>query len=463
MELATRPKWPERHVRGVDGQPVPFHRAQEMAWESEQRIVLLSAGRQGGKTTLLPWWLNREVERHGAGDYMAATATYKLFSRKFLLEFLTVFCEILNRGRYWAGDQIIELKDPKTGRFLADNPRGQMWGRILLGSAQAAGGLESATAKAAALDEAGQDTFPLRAYEAIQGRLHIHGGRLLIGTTLYNWGWVKGSIIDVAQAGGEVSTEYVGNAEIERTINKQAGIDLIQYDSSVNPVFPEEEFERMRATMAPDEFDLFYRGRAGKPRTLIYDCYDPKVHIVPAFPIPRHWPRVVGIDPLGEYVVALWLAWDPERQQLHIYREYMELFGETTSGHARAMLQLSANEPIAAWVGGGPSERQQRADFAGAGVPLQAPPITDVWAGIARVYSLLKTFALVIHQGTCPNLEDELGRYQRKKDATGAATNVIMNKNSMHFADAIRYACAWLTGGEQTTIAYQPSIISRRY
>ena len=462
MELATRPKWPERHVRGPDKTPVPFHRAQQLGWESEQRIILLSAGTQSGKTSWLPWWLRREIARCGSGDYIGATSTYKLFSRKFLPEFLAVFCDILDIGRYWAGDQIIELKDPETGRFRASNPRDDMWGRILMGSAQSPGSLESATAKAAILDECGQDSFLLRSYEAITRRLHVHHGRMAMGTTLYNWGWVKG-LIDRAKAGGATHAEYIGAGEIEQTTNEALGIDVIQYDSIINPVFDVDEYERARATMASDDFDLFYRGRVGKPRTMIYDCWDPKVHLVPAFPIPRHWPRVVGVDPLGEYVVAHWLAWDPERQQLHIYREYYAPFGETTSGHAHAILEASHNEPIAAFCGGGPSERQQRADFAGAGLPLQAPPITNVWAGINRVYELLKTFKLVVHQGKCPHLVDEIGRYQRKKDKEGNATDTILNKDTYHALDDVRYSVAWLTGGEQTTIAYQPSVISRRY
>ena len=66
--------------------------------------------------------------------------------------------------------------------------------RIVLRSANAEGGLESLTGKAAVLDECGQDDFTLEAWEAIQRRLSLSRGRVLGGTTPYNLGWLKTQI-----------------------------------------------------------------------------------------------------------------------------------------------------------------------------------------------------------------------------------------------------------------------------
>jgi len=178
--------WPDRHIIGKDGKPVPFHLAQSAAYDSTKRTIVLLAGSQSGKTGWLPWWLKREIQLCGTGDYIAVTSSFDLYKLKFLPEVLKVFEDILGWGRFWAGDKIIELKDPNTGEFWAEKSTDTMWGRVILRSAQSLGGLESATAKAACLDEAGQDEFPLEAYRAINRRLALNRGRRLITTTLYN-------------------------------------------------------------------------------------------------------------------------------------------------------------------------------------------------------------------------------------------------------------------------------------
>lgn len=178
----------------------------------------------------------------------------------------------------------------------------------------------------------------------------------------------------------------------------------------------------------------------------IYDVFDEERHKVRAMAIPPLWPRVVGIDPFGAYISALWLAFDPENQVLNVYREYYEPFGVTTPQHVANIKNLSAGETIFAWVGGGPSERQARVDFNSYGIPLLAPPVTEVWAGIDRVYNLLKDNRLVIHD-SCPNLLNEIGAYKRKT-VQGQTTEQIENKESFHLLDALRYAISFLSAAE---------------
>lgn len=188
----------------------------------------------------------------------------------------------------------------------------------------------------------------------------------------------------------------------------------------------------------------------------IYDIFDETRHKVKAFDPPQLWPRFVGIDPFGAYVAALWLAYDPQNQVLNVYREYYQPFGITTTGHAQNVVNLSKGETIFAWVGGGPSERQARTDWTAAGVPLMEPPITEVWAQIDRVYNLLKTNSLVIHD-SCPALLDEIGSYRRKmKD--GQPTEQIENKEAMHLLDSLRYIVSWLSQPQEDPgeIVYNP-------
>jgi len=201
------------------------------------------------------------------------------------------------------------------------------------------------------------------------------------------------------------------------------------------------------------------------PEGAIYSVFDEAKHKVESFPIPSLWPKFVGIDPMGAYIAAVWVALDPVNKVLNVYREYIEPFGIPTRQHVENILHLSGYMPdgrplanaetIFYWCGGGPSERQARLDFQAAGLPLQRPGIGDVWAGIDRVNELLSDFAIVIHDN-CPNLLSEAGDYRRKlKD--GIPTDTIDNKERYHGLDALRYGCAGPeTEGVQEEIVMLP-------
>ena len=200
-------------------------------------------------------------------------------------------------------------------------------------------------------------------------------------------------------------------------------------------------------------------GLWASPEGAIYEIFDEERHKAKSFPIPRTWPCVVGIDPLGAYVGAVWGAYDPVGRILHIYREYLKPFGVTTPAHASAILELSHGETVFAWVGGGPSERQARLDWQAAGVPLIDPPNLGVWEGIDRVVQLLADGALVVHD-CCPNLLSEIGSYRRKLTRGGEPTEAIENKDEYHGLDCLRYLVAWLTGSAETSeVVYRPKRI----
>jgi len=108
-------------------------------------------------------------------------------------------------------------------------------------------------------------------------------------------------------------------------------------------------------------------------------------------------------------------------------------------------------EPIFAWVGGGPSERQARADWSGAGIPLQENTIVEVWSQIDKVIQLLREFRLVV-MDNCVNLLNEIGAYKRKS-VGGVVTDQIENDENFHLLSALRYIIAWLsTPEEQVTV-----------
>ena len=203
-----------------------MHEGQLKAWDSTRRFIFIIAGTQSGKTSFLPLWLEREIKEKGDGDYLAVTATYDLLKMKFLPELQNYFCHIMR----W--------EESKSERTIYKQYKPRMFTRIICRSADAEGGLESASAKGALFDECGQDSVKVNAWEAIQRRLSLSGGRVLAGTTPYNLGWLKTQIFD-------------------RWRNGDPDIQVIQFKSTMNPSFPVEEYERAKRTLPTWKFEMF--------------------------------------------------------------------------------------------------------------------------------------------------------------------------------------------------------------
>lgn len=392
---------------GRSGIRLCLHEGQQKAWDSTRRFVFIIAGTQSGKTSFGPWWLAREIHTCGPGDYLAVTATYDLFKLKMLPEMKHVFCDLLGgEGWKWeASDKLITNEDT----------------RIILRSADAEGGLESATAKAAWLDECGQDRFGVGAWEAAQRRLALAEGRALGTTTPYNLGWLKQQVFDRWRAG---DLDY----------------QVIQFKSTMNPRFPVAEYERAKRTLPAWKHAMFYDGEFSRPAGQIYSDFSTEENVVQPFSIPRDWVRRVGIDFGGANNALIWLAEDPKTGVHFAYREVLE-GGKSTREHVQANLTRSLGENVVRWLGGAPSESQQRRDWKTEGIQVDEPRIPDLEAGIDRVIEMVKTRKLKVFS-TCTGLLDEFGRYSRKLSETGEVMDEIVDKRTFHRLDALRYVAS---------------------
>lgn len=390
------------HTEGKLKAQLFMHEGQLRAWDSERRFVVVLAGTGGGKTTFGPWWLWREIQRKGPGDYLAVTASYDLFKLRMLPALLDTFTYTLGIGRYKPSDRILEIPSLKA--------------RIILRSAESDGGLESSEAKAAWLDEAGQDSFTIGSWEAVLRRVGKNMGRVLATTTIYNLGWMKSALYDKWRAG-------------------DTSIDVVQFDSTANPSYPVEEFERARDTMPVWKFNMFYRGQYERPAGLIYDCFDTATHVIPAFHIGSGWDHFIGLDFGGVNTAGVFIAQKPDTEQHFLYREY-HAGNRTAQQHAASLL---AGEPgIPTCVGGSKSEGQWRKEFAASGLPIREPRISDVEVGIQRVYGLFKQNKLFVFD-TCQGVIDDLQSYSRKLDPMGEPTEDIQDKARFHYCDSLRY------------------------
>lgn len=427
----THPLYALDDERGVLS--VHLHEGQMRVWESPARFVWMVAGKQSGKTILGPVWLFRQIQRLGGGDYLAISATYDLFKLKLLPALLQLFEHDLGIGRYWAADRIIELKNPVTGDYGARSGRdhGLMWGRIILRSADSEEGLQSASAKAAWLDEAG--LYRAKVWDDVRGRLSLYRGPALATTTPYaNRPWLKHRIVDV----GDTDEQ-----------------EVVQFESRLSPFFDNEEYESLRSSMQKHEFDLSFGGKFGRPPAGIYEDFVDKLredggHMVKRFDIPREWARMVAIDPGVVNPGKIWVAHDAREDVYYVYRAERGGVRRTSKEHGTYDVQRAREnqERVIWWSVGAKSEKYWREDYESAGaMDVREPPVSDVWEGIDRGVTLIKQKRVYVFD----DLDDLIGEFTTysREIKNGEPTNSIADKSTYHLMDAYRYFAVQVVAG----------------
>lgn len=408
-----------------------LHVGQAKAWRSTAQIVLVLAGSQSGKTSFGPLWLRREMQRMGPGDYLVATPTYPLLELKLLPEFKRLFVTLLKLGEY-TGHPIrrFTLNDDGQKALFGDTRQSALAPatHVYFGHAQDPDSLESATAKAGWLDEAGQKKFKLESFEAIQRRMALARGRLLLTTTPYTLGWLKQRVYDRWEKG-------------------DTSIEVVNFSSLSNPMYPREEAERIKREQPSWKYLMFVGGLFTRPAGLIYEKFDSAKHVVTRFAIPADWPRYLGMDFGTAHTAAIFIAEEPRsdptaKRRLYVYREYGPCGGLTPTQHLAQLLIGEPQQPVC--FGGSKSEDQWRNEYRMAGLNIQVPPISDVDVGIDRVQGGFGRDEWFVFDDLVRTL-DEVSTYSHPVDANGEVDgDEIEDKEDYHLLDAWRYIGAHL-------------------
>jgi len=428
----AKPFIEESEVNGLLKLKYNFHAGQLAAINSTKRIVLILAGTRGGKTSFGPAWLVREMVRKGPGDYLVAAPTYKIIDKAAGPEIEHQLGRLMGLGSL--------VRSPLEFR-ISDQGQKILWGkvherpsRILFGHADDPESLEAMTAKAAWLDEAGQRRFKLGSWEAIQRRLSMDQGRVLLTTTPYDLGWLKQQIHDPWLQSGK----------------NHPRIDVIGFTSLMNPAFPREEYDIAHATYQGWKFNMFYRGTFTRPAGLIYDSFNDTRDVIPPFAIPDKWSRYLGLDFGGANTAGTFYAKDYNSGVYYLYREY-HAGSRTARQHVEALLAGEKIRPTA--VGGSHSEGQWRNEFAAAGLAVHEPAVKEVDVGIGRVYAAHATGKIKVFS-TCKRYLEQKATYSYRCDEQGEplGTGEIEDKHDFHYLDAERYVIGWLErpGGTAT-------------
>ena len=165
--------------------------------------------------------------------------------------------------------------------------------------------------------------------------------------------------------------------------------------------------------------------------------------IVPAFDIPKHWPRSFAMDPGWNVSAAVWFAWnvdrpysDHEGKQRHPAVAYAEYY----RGQEHPAIHAAAIRAYGPWIPGviDPAAEKARAKdgellidtYRGLGMNVSKADNTVV-SGLVTVWDMLSTGKLKVFD-TLTNWRKEIRLYRRDEKGN------IIKKND-HLMDATRY------------------------
>jgi len=186
---------------------------------------------------------------------------------------------------------------------------------------------------------------------------------------------------------------------------------------------------------------------------VVFDEYDPAIHLIEPFEIPPHWRRFRAIDfGYTNPFVCQWWAVDHDGR-MYRYRE-IYMTKRTVGEHAAQIMELSAGEEIETTVCD--HDAEDRATLVKHGIP-NVPANKEVSAGIQAVNKRLKDRSLFFFRGalveedmnlveakkpTCT--EYEFANYSWPKAQDGKPIKETPVKVNDHGMDDVRYAVRYV-------------------
>jgi len=413
----------------------PLHVGQLAAFSSIRRIVAIFAGWQSGKTVIGPWWLIREIQRRGPGDYAVIGPDYPMILNKAKPEMAKAFAGLYHSS----GNEWVLTKAGELAIFGAEQSSRT---RILFRHAQAPEAIEAFTLKGLWIDEPGQIADAV--WRAIKPRCMVHRARMLLTARPYEHNWYVRDIWDPVMTTRRIAP-YV--YEVSRRADAPDDIEVINFDSETNPQSDPEFIAGERSGMPEAEYMMRYMGIPLRPAGAVYDCFDTRVHVV-EMQIPVEWPRYLGVDFGPDNMAFVKIAaervslgngkWGPMTGN---YVAYGELHGGklTAEEHIARVTHGEPNE-FTAYGGAKSTEDGWRGLYTRAGLTIQEPSERLVEVGIQYVYRLIKEGRFKV-TNECPKLINDLVTYSYKLDDQGNSTGKLdpSDKAKFHLADALRY------------------------
>lgn len=405
---------------------VTLHPAQDRIFESPARFIGAIAGIRGGKTFVGALWLCERIQEdfraNRYGDYLICAPTNPTLDQSTLPKFKEFFPK--DWGEWKEQKKCFELAWNRPG---SDEPC-----RIFVRSLDDPDSVEGMDCLAAWIDEAGK--IKGEGWVNVQGRLSVHRGRAILTSTPYAVNWFQRDILN--KAGAVYNFDDTGHCEARFFPERGDTIEVVTWSSIGNPVFPKDEFERMRRELPKAIFDRRYRGLFTRLEGLVYPEFDEDFHLVDPFEIPPKWLRFGGLD-FGKSNpnAILSIAFDPGEKIFYVYKEFYasETLLKTISIHLN-------NEDLAYVLADNQAAQliMELNQFYGNRNVKPADKTKDT--GIARIRGLLQEKRLKFFRDKTPHTLDEITQYHyAAPDANGFNNDKTVDKNN-HCMDALRYA-----------------------
>jgi PBSX family phage terminase large subunit len=226
-----------------------------------------------------------------------------------------------------------------------------------------------------------------------------------------------------------IKTEYVDNTELD--------VKSWHFTLDDNPVLTEEYKDELKSSYSGVFYDRYILGKWVLAEGMVYDEYDPGLHLFDKMELPEGWVRVRAIDyGYTNPFVCLWGAIDYDGR-LYIYDEHYQprmLIKE----HADA---VKARGGAYAWTVAD-HDAQDNAEMRNQGVQTKNAK-KDVIEGIQKVKARMKVqgdgFPRLFISRACRNLVKELGLYSWASPKMGRSELEEPVKANDHAMDALRY------------------------
>lgn len=441
-----------RPLLDTETPPDWFHEGQLSAWESFARNVVCVAGSQGGKTAIQCRWMLRELQRcsplikklgRGVGLYVGPTL--KLLRKQAIPALRLLLEEQLQLGKFYESPETVFKFSEEGARRLLGFSAELI---IQFAYAEDSSNLESVTGVCAVWDEVGQKENKLASYEALRRRLNparsAGYGRILFGSTPYEWNFFKTHIHDIADKG---HPDY----------------SLHQFPSWMNPLVDKAIIEAEKDLMPIERWQMMYEGKFTQPAGQIYDCFTHDRNTCKRFLIPNDWPLVMGVDFGPDNTAAVLGArelddYGEATGRVYIFGSYhggagREVEQNTAAGHIKklremAMRAVEGFPKIPLGFAGSAQEVGWRGFWTLAGQPLNKPSDSNVEYQIQTVWTAFKR---TIEKGKHPGLAqlvifsdlnsliEDVQQYSRDTDEDGNRSEKIADKSKWHRLDALRY------------------------
>ncbi len=199
--------------------------------------TFLMGGWQMGKSSWLPFWLTWMMEQHPNENSILISPTFDQ-----LRDVMVPLLQDTVDGTYFEG--VYKRNDHQ---YITP------YGTIFLLSAQDPEHIQGRHVCAVAGDECGQWSY--EAWFHTKSRIDRKGGRFLGATTPYFTNWLYHECFQSWLRRDPNYAFWIGS-------------------SLINPSYSREIFERNRATMSEEEFNLFCMGLFAKPSTLVFQEFE---------------------------------------------------------------------------------------------------------------------------------------------------------------------------------------------